>query len=283
MTDFGLAKRNVTTPNGATTFVGSPEYVAPEVLARGRYGYGYGKAVDWWSLGTLIYEMLNGLPPFYDRNRQVMFEQIRNSPLIFPPHFSASAQAMLKGLLTRNPANRLGSGDEGSNNIRSSPFFTNIDWVKLEAREVVPPWVPKKSKSNYYLDETDSSNFDTRGVSMTTPGKSLPTGTVSNSSTPLFSGFTFVPENEQGLSREGDTVNELELGVENPEGAFVTDNGTEKEELLFALSSAMKSLEKEMDPKERVLIEDEILHYRLALESSLGGEDDPFDDFDEAF
>ena len=72
LTDFGLSKESVSTPNAARTFCGTPEYLAPEILQ----GIGHGKAVDWWSLGTLIFEMLTGLPPFYSRNVNHMYEKI---------------------------------------------------------------------------------------------------------------------------------------------------------------------------------------------------------------
>lgn len=68
ITDFGLSKDEVASEKGATTFCGTPEYLAPEMLISRKTREGYGKAVDWWSLGTLIFEMLTGWPPFYDRN-----------------------------------------------------------------------------------------------------------------------------------------------------------------------------------------------------------------------
>lgn len=64
ITDFGLSKTNVSTDDGAESFCGTPEYLAPEVLLR----KGYGKSVDWWSFGSIIYEMLTGTPPFYEQN-----------------------------------------------------------------------------------------------------------------------------------------------------------------------------------------------------------------------
>ena len=83
LVDFGLCKRNVVGPNDASTFVGSAAYVAPELLTF-QYGRGYGKAVDWWSLGTLVYEMMVGIPPFYERNRQQMFWRILREEVAFP-------------------------------------------------------------------------------------------------------------------------------------------------------------------------------------------------------
>lgn len=156
ITDFGLSKDDVTDPRGATTFCGTPEYLAPEMLINRKSREGYGKAVDWWSLGTLIYEMLTGWPPFYDKNLRKMCEQILKSDLHFPTGCTASAEArdLIRGLLQREPSNRLGSRNGGINDIKNHPFFRGIDWEKMEKMDIDPPFKPKVDS------ETDITNFD---------------------------------------------------------------------------------------------------------------------------
>jgi serum/glucocorticoid-regulated kinase 2 len=128
LTDFGLSKEGIEHfAIGATSFCGTPEYLAPEILNRS----GHGRAVDWWSLGALLYEMLTGLPPFYSKDRELLFEKIRRGSLRFPSHLSENAVSLLRALLTRNPEERLGSGSEDSYEIRVHPFFASIDWEAL--------------------------------------------------------------------------------------------------------------------------------------------------------
>jgi serum/glucocorticoid-regulated kinase 2 len=100
LTDFGLSKDNIMgagAAGGTKTFCGTPEYLAPEILEN----KGHGKAVDWWSFGTLVYEMICGLPPFYDTNVQRMYHKILHSPLRFPSYLSKESKDCLHGLLQR--------------------------------------------------------------------------------------------------------------------------------------------------------------------------------------
>eukprot|EP00698_Gefionella_okellyi_P006075 TRINITY_DN15541_c0_g1_i1.p1 TRINITY_DN15541_c0_g1~~TRINITY_DN15541_c0_g1_i1.p1 ORF type:complete len:377 (+),score=64.45 TRINITY_DN15541_c0_g1_i1:36-1166(+) len=138
ITDFGLSKQFKETTDTTHTFCGTPEYLAPEVLQGG----GHGTAVDWWSLGTLMYEMLTGLPPFYSQNVNVMYERILQGELKFPPYLSSEARSLLTGLLQRDPALRLGGGVSDGEEIKSHPFFDWINFNKLLKKEVVPPWKP---------------------------------------------------------------------------------------------------------------------------------------------
>jgi len=132
ITDFGLSKE--LTQGGAHTFCGTPEYLAPEVLK----GQGHGVPVDWWSLGTLIFEMLVGLPPFYSQNVNIMYQKILSGELKIPSYLSPEAQSLLTGLLNRDVAARL-----GDTTIKQHPFFKPIDWEKLEAKKLEAPFKPK--------------------------------------------------------------------------------------------------------------------------------------------
>jgi len=149
--DFGLCKLNMGDKETTHTFCGTPEYLAPELLL----GRGYTKAVDWWTLGVLLYEMLTGLPPFYSEDVNEMYRKILHEPLTFPADVRPDARDLLVRLLQRDPAERLGSPPGGAADIKTHPFFTKyIDWNLLLAKKVQPPYKPGVASA------FDTSNFD---------------------------------------------------------------------------------------------------------------------------
>ena len=185
LTDFGLSKEGVRGhSSGASSFCGTPEYIAPEVLKR----QGHGRAVDWWSLGALSYEMISGLPPFYSRNRDTMFDKIMKADIMYPAFMSDAAKDLLSKLLLRDPKERLGSGETDADEIKVHPFFEGTDWKQLQEGNVTPPWAPKVAGS------LDTSQFDeefTGMVPVVSPGvRDAYFGSLDRE----FEGFTFVDE-----------------------------------------------------------------------------------------
>uniref|UniRef100_A0A060T7D3 non-specific serine/threonine protein kinase n=1 Tax=Blastobotrys adeninivorans TaxID=409370 RepID=A0A060T7D3_BLAAD len=146
--DFGLCKLNMKDQDKTNTFCGTPEYLAPELLL----GQGYTKVVDWWTLGVLFYEMLTGLPPFYDQDTNEMYRKILQEPLRFPDDMDREARSLLQGLLTRDPKKRLGVNEAAE--IKSHPFFAQIDWKRLMNKKYAAPFKPPVESA------FDTSNFD---------------------------------------------------------------------------------------------------------------------------
>ncbi|CAJ1062206.1 serine/threonine-protein kinase Sgk2b [Xyrichtys novacula] len=137
LTDFGLCKEGVSKSGIMHTFCGTPEYLAPEVLQ----GHPYSPAVDWWGLGTVLFEMLYGLPPFYSHSKADMFENILHAPLQLRSGVSEAARSLLEGLLQKDVKNRLGGkGDQVE--LQNHPFFASINWDDLLAKNIKPPFIP---------------------------------------------------------------------------------------------------------------------------------------------
>lgn len=137
LTDFGLSKEGVMGKDSATSFCGSVAYLAPEILKRA----GHGKAVDWYLLGVLLYEMIVGSPPFYSNNRNEMFLNIQKGKLKVPTSLSIECKNLLRDLLQKDPNKRLGTVGDASE-VKQHDFFYGIDWELAYNKGLRPPAPP---------------------------------------------------------------------------------------------------------------------------------------------
>jgi serine/threonine protein kinase len=142
LADFGLSKMGMKGSSATYSICGTPEYLAPEILFRA----GHGKAVDWWTLGVLLYEMLLGVPPFYSQRRDEIFESIKFASLKFPKNdLSKEAISFVEGLLNKNPECRLGCSTKGVQELKSHAWLASVEWERYLRKEVRPPFVPSLS------------------------------------------------------------------------------------------------------------------------------------------
>ncbi|XP_076223091.1 protein kinase C iota type isoform X1 [Nomia melanderi] len=150
LTDYGMCKEGVREGDTTSTFCGTPNYIAPEILQGDDYSF----SVDWWALGVLLYEMLAGRSPFDiagasenpDQNTEdYLFQVILEKTIRIPRSLSVKAASVLKGFLCKDPTKRLGCGKRPTAflDIVAHPFFKAIDWEMLEQKQVTPPYKPR--------------------------------------------------------------------------------------------------------------------------------------------
>ncbi|VVC87774.1 unnamed protein product [Leptidea sinapis] len=164
--DFGMCKEGITGDKTTKTFCGTPDYIAPEIILYQPYG----KSVDWWAYGVLLYEMLVGQPPFDGEDEEELFAAITDNSVSYPK------------TLSKLPAKRLGCGPRGEEDVRTHPFFRRIDWARIEARDVQPPFKPKIDVSNF------DKQFTTEKTELTPTDKLF----MMNLDQTEFMGFSFL-------------------------------------------------------------------------------------------
>ncbi|KAH9942916.1 hypothetical protein B0H21DRAFT_749515 [Amylocystis lapponica] len=148
--DYGLCKEEIWFGSTTSTFCGTPEFMAPEILLEQRYG----RAVDWWAFGVLMYEMLLGQSPFRGDDEDEIFDAILEDEPLYPITMPRDAVSVLQKLLTRDPARRLGSGKADAEEIKRHPFFKDVNFDDVMAKRIPPPYFPTINGT------ADTSNFD---------------------------------------------------------------------------------------------------------------------------
>ncbi|ORX56754.1 hypothetical protein DM01DRAFT_1334317 [Hesseltinella vesiculosa] len=181
--DYGLCKENMGFGQVTGTFCGTPEFMAPEILLEQKYG----RAVDWWAYGVLIYEMLLGQSPFRGEDEEEIFDAILEDEILYPINMSRDSVGICQRLLTREPERRLGAGQTDAAEIKQHPFFRGVNWEDMLAKRVPPPFYPT------ITDRLDTSNFDeefTRERVALTPIE----GNLTRVDQQVFQGFSYVAD-----------------------------------------------------------------------------------------
>uniref|UniRef100_A0A6B2L420 Protein kinase domain-containing protein n=1 Tax=Arcella intermedia TaxID=1963864 RepID=A0A6B2L420_9EUKA len=159
--DFGLCKTGLGINAKTGTFCGSLEYMAPEVLE----GKEYSKDIDWWALATMVYEMIEGIPPFWDEDQDLMLENISRCNIAdllkLNYKFSRECKDFITSTLNIEPTKRLGYGENGTQDIKNHPWFADIDWIKLYNKQVEPifkPHLENESDTRYFDEEVTAED-----------------------------------------------------------------------------------------------------------------------------
>lgn len=181
--DYGLCKEDMWYGSTTSTFCGTPEFMAPEILLDKKYG----RAVDWWAFGVLIYQMLLQQSPFRGEDEDEIYDAILTDEPLYPISMPRDSVSILQKLLMREPDQRLGSGPTDAQEVMSQPFFRNIVWDDIYHKRIPPPFLPQIKNA------TDTSNFDSEFTSVTpvlTPVQSV----LSQAMQEEFRGFSYTAD-----------------------------------------------------------------------------------------
>uniref|UniRef100_A0A8C2UIU4 non-specific serine/threonine protein kinase n=1 Tax=Chinchilla lanigera TaxID=34839 RepID=A0A8C2UIU4_CHILA len=129
----------------------------------------YGRAVDWWGLGVVMYEMMCGRLPFYNQDHERLFELILMEEIRFPRTLGPEAKSLLAGLLKKDPKQRLGGGPSDAKEVMEHRFFLSINWQDVVQKKLLPPFKPQVTSevdTRYFDDE-----FTAQSITITPPDR----------------------------------------------------------------------------------------------------------------
>ena len=206
ITDFGLSRQNVTNKD-ALSICGTLEYLAPEVIDN----LPYGKAVDWWTLGCFICEMITGSPPFCSKDKVKLFEDIKRNVPKLPPNLSSQGISLLSGLMCKNQDKRLGVN--GATEVKSHPWFQGIEWKYL---------ISKKYQSPFKVKINSTLGLENFNKKYTASNPLITDTAMQNDMKRKFSNFQFdenvkdEPENVKGVpNKNNNYYNDFDMDLDD--------------------------------------------------------------------
>lgn len=178
--DYGLCKEEMGYGKTTGTFCGTPDFLAPEILLDQKYG----RSVDWWALGVLMYQMLLGKSPFHGSDEDEIYDAILSDEPLYPIHMPRDSVSILQQLLCRDPQSRLGNGPRDAFEIMEHPYFANIDFDALLEMQLEPPYKPEVDSA------TDVRYFD-REFTSEMPALTPMNSVLTPSNQEQFRGFSY--------------------------------------------------------------------------------------------
>ncbi|KAG2735346.1 hypothetical protein G9P44_001560 [Scheffersomyces stipitis] len=182
--DYGLCKENMWHKSTTGTFCGTPEFMAPEIIA----GKPYDRSVDWWAFGVLLFQMLLCQSPFKGDDEDEIFNAIEHDDVKYPISMPRQTVLVLQALLTKDPNTRLGSSERDAEEIMDHPYFQDVNFDDVFHCRIPAPYLPEINS------EHDYSNFDQEFTSETprlTPVETVLTSEMQEQ----FRGFSHVSDN----------------------------------------------------------------------------------------